>query len=101
MRIVVHRRGMVKSSGKRALYYIDRHVYCCIWDCRVTKFDEVKVSRGVPYIADASAGYLYNYILTCNFASFLELGTAHGTATCYMAAAIQELGSGGNIAENL
>jgi predicted O-methyltransferase YrrM len=37
---------------------------------------------------------LYRFILESGAQSVLELGFAHGTSTCYMAAALDELGSG-------
>ena len=48
----------------------------------------------VPFISNKNAEYLYNLILKEGLTNILELGIAHGTATCYMAAALQELGSG-------
>ena len=48
----------------------------------------------VPFISKANAGYLYELILRERPRKILELGIAHGTATCYMAAALQEIGAG-------
>ena len=53
-----------------------------------------KIVKGVPYISFRNARYLYNLILRERLSNILELGIAHGTATCYMAAAIDELGTG-------
>lgn len=59
------------------------------------KFDNVhdKV-KGVPYISKNNAKSLYDFILKNKPAHILELGIAHGTASCYMAAALDEIGSG-------
>lgn len=48
----------------------------------------------VPYITAENARFLYDLILRERIGSILELGIAHGTATCVMAAALQELGAG-------
>jgi len=59
------------------------------------KFEEIdSIVGGVPYIAKRNARYLYDLILKERSTRILELGIAHGTATCYMAAALQELGRG-------
>lgn len=50
--------------------------------------------KGVPYISERNAKQLYDMIIENEFAQILELGIAHGTATCYMAAAVDELGGG-------
>jgi len=59
------------------------------------RFEEVFAVVGtVPYISRNNAKFLYDLILERRLLSVLELGIAHGTATCYMAAALQELGEG-------
>lgn len=59
------------------------------------KFEEIFARVGhVPYISKDHGRYLYDLILDQKLTSILELGIAHGTATCYMAAALQELGQG-------
>lgn len=59
------------------------------------KFDEIYSRVGhVPYITKDHGQYLYNMILEQKLTDILELGIAHGTATCFMAAALQELGRG-------
>jgi len=59
------------------------------------KFDEIhSLVGGVPYISLRNAKTLYEMILEYELSDILELGIAHGTATCYMAAALQELGRG-------
>lgn len=58
-------------------------------------FDEVAAAfDGVPFISQANARYLYDLIVTEDVDQVLELGIAHGTATCFIAAALQELGRG-------
>ena len=52
---------------------------------------------GIPYITPANAEYLYRLIREAGIRDILELGIGHGTATCYMAAALQEAGQGGHI----
>jgi len=49
---------------------------------------------GVPFISAPNARYLYDLIRRERPARILELGIAHGTATCYMAAALEEIGGG-------
>lgn len=59
------------------------------------KFEEIHARVGhVPYISRDNARTLYDMILRDKPENILELGIAHGTATCYMAAALQELGRG-------
>jgi predicted O-methyltransferase YrrM len=59
------------------------------------KFDEIASIVGkVPFISRKNSRYLYDLILRERLTSLLELGIAHGTATCFMAAALQELGEG-------
>ena len=48
----------------------------------------------VPYILERNGRHLYDLILREGLTNILELGIAHGTATCYMAAALEELGEG-------
>lgn len=59
------------------------------------KFEQVysKV-RGIPFISANNARQLYNFILENKLTNCLELGFAHGVASCYLAAALDELGSG-------
>lgn len=59
------------------------------------KFEEInKILKGIPFISEHNARRLYYFILENNITSILELGIAHGVASCYMAAAIEELGGG-------
>ncbi len=59
------------------------------------KFAEVQRLVGpVPFISPEHGLELYEMILRERPAEILELGIAHGTATCYMAAALEETGGG-------
>lgn len=55
----------------------------------------------VPFISKKNGRFLYDLILRERLTNILELGIAHGTATCYMAAALQELGEGSITAVDL
>lgn len=56
---------------------------------------------GVPFISRRNAEFLYRFIVERRLTRILELGIAHGTATCYMAAALEELGGGSITAVDL
>ena len=59
------------------------------------KFDQAREAlAGIPYIRPRAGRILYQFILDAGVADILELGFAHGTSTCYMAAALDERGSG-------
>lgn len=59
------------------------------------KFEEVKkVVGNTPFITDENARTLYDFIIKNKLTNCLELGFAYGVASCYMAAAIHELGGG-------
>jgi predicted O-methyltransferase YrrM len=59
------------------------------------KFDEVQRIVGrVPFITPQHARELHGMIVRERMERILELGIAHGTATCTMAAALEELGRG-------
>ena len=59
------------------------------------KFEAIHALVGsVPFISKSNGRFLYDLILQQRLTNILELGIAHGTATCYMAAALQELGEG-------
>ena len=49
---------------------------------------------GVPYILDEMASDLYAFILKEQPLECLELGFGHGASSCYIAAALDELGRG-------
>ncbi|HWB24561.1 MAG TPA: class I SAM-dependent methyltransferase [Chitinophagaceae bacterium] len=59
------------------------------------KFTEVnKLVKGIPFISESNAKVLYNFIIENRLTSCLELGFAHGVASCFIAAALDELGGG-------
>lgn len=59
------------------------------------QFEEIYSIVGkVPFISKENGRFIYDLILKERHTNILELGIAHGTATCYMAAALQELGRG-------
>ncbi|MEX2454607.1 MAG: class I SAM-dependent methyltransferase [Rhodospirillaceae bacterium] len=59
------------------------------------KFDEVHTMvAGIPFISERKARFLYEMIVNEKRTDILELGIAHGAATCYIAAALDELGEG-------
>jgi len=53
-----------------------------------------KVLKGIPFISETNARVLYDFIIANKLSNCLELGFAHGVASGYMAAAIDELGGG-------
>jgi predicted O-methyltransferase YrrM len=66
------------------------------------KFEKVvKVVEGIPFIAPDNARLLYDAVIDGNRRRLLELGFAHGAATCVMAAALDELGRGEVVAVDL
>jgi predicted O-methyltransferase YrrM len=59
------------------------------------KFEAIaEIVKGVPFIDPGNARYLYDLIIRERLTHILELGIGHGTATCYMAAALDELEGG-------
>ncbi|MCZ6860777.1 MAG: class I SAM-dependent methyltransferase [Alphaproteobacteria bacterium] len=59
------------------------------------KFQEIySIVGSVPFITKKNGRFLYDLILREKITNIIELGFAHGTATCYMAAALHELGEG-------
>lgn len=66
------------------------------------KFDKIsEIVRGVPFISRENARLLYDAIIEGERRRLLELGFAHGAATCVMAAALDELGDGELVAVDL
>ena len=59
------------------------------------KFEAVRsLLEGIPYIKPERARALYDFVLDARPGACLELGFAHGASSCYIAAALDELGSG-------
>jgi predicted O-methyltransferase YrrM len=59
------------------------------------EFEEVRrLTEGIPFILPENAEALYHLVLEERLAECLELGFAHGVGSCFIAAAIDELGSG-------
>jgi predicted O-methyltransferase YrrM len=59
------------------------------------KFEAIaKHLKGIPYTQVEMGRLLYNHVLKEKPKHCLELGFAHGVATCYVAAALDELGEG-------
>lgn len=58
-------------------------------------FDEIAESiAGVPHIVPERGRELYDFVLAERPREVIELGFAHGASTCYIAAALDELGKG-------
>lgn len=56
--------------------------------------EAAKLLDGIPHIEPKYGKILYDFVLESRCENVLELGFAHGTSTCYMAAALQELEAG-------
>ena len=52
------------------------------------------VVEGVPFLAPDRGRALYDHVRSTHPATVLELGTAHGVSTCYIAAALEANGDG-------
>lgn len=50
--------------------------------------------KDIPFISVNNAKSLYEFIIKNKPTNILELGIAHGTASCYIAAALDEIGEG-------
>jgi predicted O-methyltransferase YrrM len=50
--------------------------------------------KDTPYITPTNGKELYDFIIKNNCTNILELGIAHGTASCYIAAALDRMGGG-------
>jgi predicted O-methyltransferase YrrM len=62
------------------------------------KFNDVHVLvKDYPYITETDSRLIYDFILENRCRNVLELGFAHGKASCYIAAALDELGEGGRL----
>lgn len=76
-------RAAYKAAGARPRDHADM------------KFETVRARlQGVPYIKPARAERLYRFVLRERPRACLELGFAHGASSCYIAAALDELGQG-------
>jgi predicted O-methyltransferase YrrM len=53
-----------------------------------------EATRGIPIMTSDQGERLYNFILKHKLKYVLELGIFHGVSTCYIAAALHELGDG-------
>ena len=53
-----------------------------------------KILKTIPHISVDRGKILFDFIKAGNIKNILELGFAHGTSTCYMAAALEENGLG-------
>jgi predicted O-methyltransferase YrrM len=59
------------------------------------KFQNIeKILKHIPHMKPQEGKLIYQFILENDIHNILELGFAHGTSTCYMAAALDEIGSG-------
>lgn len=59
------------------------------------KFEEVnQIVKDVPYTSPEHGRLIYHHVLENGLTQCLELGFAHGKTTCYIAAALDELGGG-------
>ncbi|NIR32328.1 MAG: class I SAM-dependent methyltransferase [Gammaproteobacteria bacterium] len=59
------------------------------------KFEATRsLLEGIPYIKPERAKALYDFVLEAKPSTCLELGFAHGASSCYIAAALDELGRG-------
>ena len=50
--------------------------------------------EGIPFMDPDRAEVLFNFVLQKKPSECLELGFAHGASSCYIAAALEELGRG-------
>lgn len=59
------------------------------------KFETIRSHvEGIPYTRPEWGELLYNFVIEHRPAECLELGFAHGVSSCYMAAALDEIGAG-------
>lgn len=59
------------------------------------KFEAVKARvAGVPYISSELARDIFDFIIDAQPRQCLELGFGHGTSSCFIAAALEEVGHG-------
>jgi predicted O-methyltransferase YrrM len=59
------------------------------------RVDEIRVKvKGIPHMSPAQGRAITDVILENRFQNILELGFRHGVSTCYVAGALDELGTG-------
>ncbi len=59
------------------------------------KFEDIaNILNGIPYTSMNKGKIFYDFVLQNKFKNCLELGFAHGVSSCYIAAALDELGEG-------
>ncbi len=56
--------------------------------------DIAKILKDIDFMEPNEGKMIYNFVRRSGFKKILELGFAHGTSTCYFAAALEENGSG-------
>jgi predicted O-methyltransferase YrrM len=62
------------------------------------RFEDVRSVLGAtPHMTPAQGRIVYDFICEKRPKRILELGFAHGTSACYMAAALDEVGGDGRI----
>lgn len=62
------------------------------------RFEDVEAAvSGVPFMNPARGRLVYDHLIAHRLPRVLELGFAHGTSTCYLAAAVDELGPDGHV----
>lgn len=66
------------------------------------RFEDARsLLEGIPYIKPERARTLYDFVLEAKPQACLELGFAHGTSSCYIAAALHALGRGHLVAVDI
>jgi predicted O-methyltransferase YrrM len=62
------------------------------------KFDDVDAAiAGVQFMTTKQARRIYKFLIEHKLSRVLELGFAHGKSTCYLAAAVDEIGGDGHV----
>jgi predicted O-methyltransferase YrrM len=62
------------------------------------KFEDVDAAvAGVQFMTTKQAKQVYQFLIEHKLSRVLELGFAHGKSTCYLAAAVDELGGDGHV----
>ncbi|MBS3738856.1 O-methyltransferase [Mesohalobacter halotolerans] len=59
------------------------------------KFKDISsLLKDIPYMSSTQGKIIYELIIKHKLVNILELGTAYGTGSCYMASALDEIKSG-------